>query len=173
MPHHRSQESSHQSHIELFEDNIFERNYQKHNPTTMKSFIFLVITVIATQAAISYAFTVPQTLSVPPSTQNIQKLSPLFMADTETENQVVELADDESEEGSESKPAEETAVAAPFLSQGEIDEEALTMDWSDPKQQRVMFYIILSLLPVLFLIPLMLGSRELIPPEMLPPVPLD
>ena len=135
--------------------------------------MFLVIAIIATQAVISYGFTVPQSLSMAPSKQSIQKLSPLFMADTETENQVVELADDESEEAGESKPAEETAVAAPFLSQGEIDEEAMQMDWSDPKQQRVMFYIILSLLPVLFLIPLMLGSRELIPAEMLPPVPLD
>ena len=89
-------------------------------------------------------------------------------ADAEAENQVVELADDESEEqASESKTEDETAVAAPFLSQGEISEEAMTMDWSDPKQQRVMFYIILSLLPVLFLIPLMLGSRELIPAEMM------
>ena len=139
----------------------------------MKSFIFLVIAVIATQAAISYGFTVPQTFSMAASKQNAQKLNPLFMADAETENQVVELADDESEEASESTPAEETAVAAPFLSQGEIDEEALQMDWSDPKQQRVMFYIILSLIPVLFLIPLMLGSRELIPAEMLPPVPRD
>jgi len=92
------------------------------------------------------------------------------MADTEAENQVVELADDDE---SEDAPSEEKAVAAPFLSQGEIDEEALTMDWSDPKQQRVMFYIILSLIPVLFLIPLMLGSRELIPMDMLPPVELN
>ena len=95
------------------------------------------------------------------------------MAESEGENQVVELADDDTEmeeqEASESKTDAEKAVA-PFLSQGEISEEAMVMDWSDPKQQRVMFYIILSLLPVLFLLPLMLGSRELIPPDLLPPV---
>lgn len=143
----------------------------------MKSFntfgFLLLVAVITTQALIAYAFTIPQTATKAASKRCMRKLtnfSPIFMAeaDAEAENQVVELADDESEEqASESKTEDETAVAAPFLSQGEISEEAMTMDWSDPKQQRVMFYIILSLLPVLFLIPLMLGSRELIPAEMM------
>ena len=65
-------------------------------------------------------------------------------------------------------------VVAPFLSQGEIQEETLKVDLSNPKQTRVIIYIILSLLPVLFLIPLMLGSREflpaIIPMDELPPV---
>jgi len=143
-------------------------------------FLTVAIIVIATQAAISFAFTTPQpTISGPSKSFLIEfssgNLHPLSMAESEAENQVVELADDETEEQqkSESKSDDAPAVAAaPFLSQGEISEEALTMDWSDPKQQRVMFYIILSLLPVLFLIPLMLGSRELIPPELLPPVEL-
>lgn len=92
-----------------------------------------------------------------------------------SENKVVELADDDTEEAPTEAKADETkAVAtAPFLSQGEISEEAMEVDWSDPKQQRVMFYIILSLLPVLFLIPLMLGSRDLIPADVLPPVELS
>jgi hypothetical protein len=81
---------------------------------------------------------------------------------------VVELTDDEPTEGGEEKTVEENKVVAPFLSQGEISEEAV--DLSDPKQARVMFYIILSLLPVLFLIPLMLGSRDLLPQDILPPV---
>ena len=82
---------------------------------------------------------------------------------------VVELADDEEDE----KPAS-PAPAAPFLSQGEsMDlEEALNPDLSDPKQTRVILYIIISLVPVLFLVPLMLGSRDLIPLESLPPVDL-
>lgn len=65
-----------------------------------------------------------------------------------------------------------TSPLAPFLSQGDIDPQALNPDLSDPKQTRVIIYIILSLIPVLFLIPLMLGSRELIPLESLPPVPM-
>ena len=79
----------------------------------------------------------------------------------------MELAD-----GTEDTPAADKAVSqvAPFLSQGEIDPEALNPDLSDPKQARVIIYIILSLLPVLFLIPLMLGSRELIPLDAVPPV---
>jgi ABC-type Na+ efflux pump permease subunit len=82
---------------------------------------------------------------------------------------VVELADT-TESSSSSSTDDTKKVVAPFLSQGEISEEAMEMDWNDPKQTRVMFYIILSLIPVLFLIPLMLGSRDLIPIDMLPPV---
>lgn len=63
-------------------------------------------------------------------------------------------------------------VVAPFLSQGDIAEEVLKVDLNDPKQTRVIIYIILSLVPVLFLIPLMLGSRDLIPMGALPPVTL-
>eukprot|EP00529_Nitzschia_sp_RCC80_P042157 CAMPEP_0113500226 /NCGR_PEP_ID=MMETSP0014_2-20120614/32192_1 /TAXON_ID=2857 /ORGANISM="Nitzschia sp." /LENGTH=99 /DNA_ID=CAMNT_0000394501 /DNA_START=3 /DNA_END=302 /DNA_ORIENTATION=- /assembly_acc=CAM_ASM_000159 len=99
------------------------------------------------------------------------------MSGTE-EDGVVELADTSSDDddaaGAESTETEEpTAAVAPFLSQGEISEEAMEMDWKDPKQARVMFYIILSLIPVLFLIPLMLGSREMIPADMLPPVEIN
>jgi hypothetical protein len=113
------------------------------------------------------AFTIPRPdLSV--ATLHSRQLSgtPIFLA--KENDGVVELADDESTTEEEEK-APETAVA-PFLSQGEVSEEP--MDLSDPKQARVMFYIILSLIPVLFLIPLMLGSREMIPAEMLPPVEL-
>lgn len=65
-----------------------------------------------------------------------------------------------------------TSVVAPFLSQGNITEDVLNIDLNDPKQTRVILYIILSLVPVLFLIPLMLGSRDLIPLDALPPVTL-
>jgi len=134
--------------------------------------LLLAGAAITMQATISYAFMSPQPAVSGPWENYMGKsykkyCGPLFMA--ETENQVVELVDDETEgqQSSEAKTDETTAVAAaPFLSQGEISEEALTMDWSDPKQQRVMFYIILSLLPVLFLIPLMLGSRDLLPPDL-------
>ena len=90
------------------------------------------------------------------------------------EDGVVELADDEMETSASTATSTSTNTntntPAPFLSQGEISEEALNPDLSDPKQARVIIYIILSLIPVLFLIPLMLGSRELIPLEALPPV---
>ena len=82
---------------------------------------------------------------------------------------VVELVDDE-EETTSTDPVVPQNTPAPFLSQGDISEEALNPDLSDPKQTRVIIYIILSLIPVLFLIPLMLGSRELIPLDTLPPV---
>jgi hypothetical protein len=110
------------------------------------------------------------------ATRNIivrEHQSNLFAAGDETDGSgssgVVELADDD--EGDD-KPS--AAPAAPFLSQGEsMDlEEALNPDLSDPKQTRVILYIIISLVPVLFLVPLMLGSRDLIPLESLPPVDL-
>eukprot|EP00566_Odontella_aurita_P000145 CAMPEP_0113562618 /NCGR_PEP_ID=MMETSP0015_2-20120614/20624_1 /TAXON_ID=2838 /ORGANISM="Odontella" /LENGTH=95 /DNA_ID=CAMNT_0000464529 /DNA_START=337 /DNA_END=624 /DNA_ORIENTATION=+ /assembly_acc=CAM_ASM_000160 len=78
---------------------------------------------------------------------------------------VVELADDEDD--APAAPKQEQKI---FISQGEISEDALDVDLSDPKQTRVIIYIILSLIPVLFLVPLMLGSRDLIPLDDFPPV---
>ena len=77
----------------------------------------------------------------------------------------------EEEEGEEetTKSSSASAPSVTFLSQGEIDKETLILT-DDPKQTRVIIYIILSLIPVLFLIPLMLGSRDLIPLDSLPPV---
>jgi hypothetical protein len=96
---------------------------------------------------------------------------------------VVELGDSTSTSQTPTAPVskvgmnDENSIAssttAPFLSQGNVmDQEALNPDLSDPKQVRVIIYIILSLLPVLFLIPLMIGSRDLIPLDMVDPVQL-
>ena len=81
-----------------------------------------------------------------------------------TEGGVVELSDDEDVLASKAAPS-----GPMFISQGELDPQALNPDFSDAKQTRVLIYIILSLLPVLFLIPFML-SREFIPQDMMPPV---
>ena len=124
-------------------------------------FSVLLALIVALSAS---AFTVPTPQASSLMTQS--RYAPVrtnFMA---KEDEVVELVEEEETEA----PKKEEAAVAPFLSQGEVSEEAMEMDFSDPKQARVMIYIILSLLPVLFLIPLMLGSREMIPAEMLPPV---
>ncbi len=100
--------------------------------------------------------------------------SNLSMAAVDNQNDgVVELVEEE-EDKSMAAPAESTSTnsAAPFLSQGEFDKEALELT-NDPKQTRVIIYIIISLIPVLFLIPLMLGSRDLIPLDALPPVEMS
>ena len=83
---------------------------------------------------------------------------------------VIDLTDDDEEEAKSSP-----APAAPFLSQGELsdDPNLLSPDLSDAKQTRVIIYIILTLLPVLFLVPLMIGSRDLIPLDALPPVEMN
>ena len=77
---------------------------------------------------------------------------------------VVELAPvEEKTKESRSKP--------PFFSQSnELAEDVLKPNFSDPKQARVILYLILALAPVIMLIPLMIGSRDFIPPEALPPV---
>lgn len=143
------------------------------------------VVVIIIQATDSIAFTIPQPISncvrsTTATSSNPFIIKPLHMAEgTNGENQVVELVDDNIEEQSNeiattNEPKEEgTSAVAPFLSQGEISEEVMEMNWNDPKQTRVIFYIILSLIPVVFLLPLMLGSRDLIPLDALPPVPLS
>mmetsp|Transcript_5956 Transcript_5956/g.7598 ORF Transcript_5956/g.7598 Transcript_5956/m.7598 type:complete len:155 (+) Transcript_5956:163-627(+) len=100
-------------------------------------------------------------------TPNHQQL--LMSIDSKSNEGVVELVDDEDSSTTASVPVSSTT--SPFLSQGEIEQEALQLS-NDPKQTRVIIYIVLSLLPVLFLIPLMLGSRDLIPMDALPPVDL-
>ena len=95
---------------------------------------------------------------------------------------VIDLTDDDdddeiitTESSSSSSSSDDAAVAAPFLSQGELsdDPNLLNPDFTDPKQTRVIIYIILTLVPVLFLIPLMIGSRDLIPLDALPPVEMN
>ena len=113
-------------------------------------------------------------LSSQSSTNGRRTLQPeLFMSDRKTDDGVIELAedDDENEKPAVAAAAEDKRMVAPFISQGELADDVLNPDLSDPKQTRVILYIIISLLPVLFLIPLMIG-RELIPLEALPPVDL-
>lgn len=93
---------------------------------------------------------------------------------------VIDLTDDDDDENSvmistEASSASSEQAAAPFLSQGELsdDPNLLNPDFTDPKQTRVIIYIILTLVPVLFLIPLMIGSRDLIPLDALPPVEIN
>jgi hypothetical protein len=92
----------------------------------------------------------------------------IFFSKLTNDDGVVELATDEEAE-EETKSQSQPTGGVTFLSQGEIDEETLVLT-DDPKQTRVIIYIILSLIPVLFLIPLMLGTRDLIPLDSLPPV---
>jgi len=156
--------------------------------------IMLTILISISQATVSFAFTIPQASFVGRATSKGPSIEPLFIAEeTNGENsQVIELVDDDDDDDddiqeqqqsnnnvvattktSEEKPATTAAAAvAPFLSQNEISEESMEINWNDPKQTRVMFYIILSLIPVLFLIPLMIGSRDLIPQDALPPIVL-
>lgn len=128
-----------------------------------------IVAIVLALLAITSAFQNPSLAQTPTRTLSNQRRSFSKLFDEKSDG-VVELADDD-EDTTPSIAAKEEKQVAPFLSQGEISEEP--MDLSDPKQARVMFYIILSLLPVLFLIPLMLGSREMIPAEMLPPVELN
>ncbi len=93
---------------------------------------------------------------------------------------VIDLTDDDDDDSAvmittEASSASSEQAAAPFLSQGELsdDPNLLNPDFTDPKQTRVIIYIILTLVPVLFLIPLMIGSRDFIPLDALPPVEMN
>jgi hypothetical protein len=89
---------------------------------------------------------------------------------------VIDLTDDDEDDipstSNQEVSTNPSTSAAPFLSQGELsdDPNLLSPDFKDPKQTRVIIYIILTLVPILFLVPLMIGSRDLIPLDSLPPV---
>jgi hypothetical protein len=127
--------------------------------------IFVVLLLVTSSAALTSPTPVARLVSK-------QRIITLQLSDND-ENDVttgvVELGDNDD---SLTTSSTEQKAVAPFLSQGEIADDVLNPDLSDPKQTRVIIYIILSLLPVLFLIPLILGSRDLIPIENLPPVQL-
>ena len=122
--------------------------------------IFVISTVLV---VVTSGFTIPNSGSV----TKFQKRTWIVRLAQENDG-VVELGDSDDEP--EQKPVK---VVAPFLSQqNEIADGVLNPNLSDPKQTRVIIYIILSLVPVLFLIPLILGSRDFIPMDALPPVSL-
>jgi hypothetical protein len=97
----------------------------------------------------------------------VSKSSAIFASSDTDEKKPLGVIELDDEPNGLKQPSKQSA---PFFSQGDISPEALNPDFSDPKQTRVIIYVIISLLPVLFLIPLMLGSRDLIPLDALPPV---
>ena len=129
----------------------------------MPSMLRWIVALTTLLLVVTSAFTTPNSGSV---TRLQKKTWSVRLA--EEDAGVVELGDSDDEP--EQKPVK---VVAPFLSQqNEIADGVLNPNLSDPKQTRVIIYIILSLVPVLFLIPLILGSRDFIPMDALPPVSL-
>lgn len=117
------------------------------------------------------AFNLPKTPFITACQKPYAKTAPGFplSQQQDAEDGVVELGETISKENEK----KQEGITAPFLSQGEIADNVLNPDLSDPKQTRVIIYIILSLVPVLFLVPLILGSRDFIPADMLPPVEIQ
>lgn len=95
----------------------------------------------------------------------------LFSSEDDNNLGVIDLTDDDDD----TPETAQAMPAAPFLSQGELsdDPNLLSPDFSDAKQTRVIIYIILTLVPILFLVPLMIGSRDLIPLDAFPPVEVN
>ena len=115
-----------------------------------------------------------------PSCNNLSQLHLASSPDDNNLSGVIDLTDDDDDDISPtaSKSIDDknsNTVAAPFLSQGELsdDPNLLSPDFKDPKQTRVIIYIILTLVPILFLVPLMIGSRDLIPLDSFPPVEIN
>lgn len=65
---------------------------------------------------------------------------------------VIDLTDEDEDEAVavSTPPPQQQSPAAPFLSQGELsdDPNLLNPDFNDAKQSRVIFYIILTLVPI-------------------------
>jgi len=146
--------------------------------------LLLLLVVVAPSSS---AFVVPQkAVSTPtmlklPASSRHSRYSWSSHASSSEENGnnnvrgVIDLTDDDDEDiGPDTQRAASVLSTAPFLSQGELssDPNLLNPDFSDDKQNRVILYIILTLVPILFLVPLMIGSRDLIPLDILPPVEL-
>jgi hypothetical protein len=107
------------------------------------------------------------------SENNDDSPSPTTTTTSLEEQGVIELSTTSKARSTSTTTSSGTKSLVPiFQSQGEIDPDTLNVDLSNPQQTRVILYIILSLLPVLFLVPFMLGSRDLIPLDALPPVVL-
>lgn len=138
--------------------------------------LFVQALVITERAAVTSAFAPVATTSPLKSlhaashnNRHPHSPTPLYSSPEDNNNMgVIDLTDDD-EDVPETTQA---APAAPFLSQGEMsdDPNLLSPDFTDAKQTRVIIYIILTLVPILFLVPLMIGSRDLIPLDALPPV---
>eukprot|EP00542_Grammatophora_oceanica_P022726 CAMPEP_0194027134 /NCGR_PEP_ID=MMETSP0009_2-20130614/1347_1 /TAXON_ID=210454 /ORGANISM="Grammatophora oceanica, Strain CCMP 410" /LENGTH=138 /DNA_ID=CAMNT_0038666093 /DNA_START=102 /DNA_END=518 /DNA_ORIENTATION=+ len=138
----------------------------------MKTALLVVTTAVAFVGSTTIAFQQPNAFIRPARTRApVTCLQVMIGDDDGPADGVVELLGDDSTDTTEE--AASPNPAAPFLSQGEISPEALNPDLSDPKQTRVIIYIILSLIPVVFLVPLILGSRDLIPLDALPPVEIS
>ena len=141
----------------------------------MLSNIFYSFTVAILCICISgaSAFVAPSSRGVLQSTHT-QTHHKIILSSNNNDNLgVIDLTDDDDEEDTTAvAKTTQQQQAAPFLSQGELsdDPNLLNPDFNDAKQSRVIFYIILTLVPSLFLVPLMIGSRDLIPLDSLPPV---
>mmetsp|Transcript_23922 Transcript_23922/g.35011 ORF Transcript_23922/g.35011 Transcript_23922/m.35011 type:complete len:138 (-) Transcript_23922:127-540(-) len=136
----------------------------------MMQFIVLVLFFFCTSSSSDAFISSCRVLKAPTVGSKRAVVSIHMTSDSSTEG-IVELADDE--EDAQSDQNIDSPARAIFISQSnEIAEDVLSPNLSDPKQTRVILYIIISLVPVLFLVPLMLGSRDLIPLDTIPPVDL-
>ena len=82
---------------------------------------------------------------------NINKMSSTHLhAAGDNDNLGVIDLTDEDEDEAVAVSAQQQSPAAPFLSQGELsdDPNLLNPDFNDAKQSRVIFYIILTLVPI-------------------------
>ena len=138
---------------------------------------FIALSLMVTEHAATVSAFAPAKLATSPlKTLHCRyKMTPKPLASTPDDNSnlgVIDLTDDDDDDVPKTAPQSARTPTAPFLSQGELsdDPNLLSPDLSDAKQTRVIIYIILTLLPVLFLVPLMIGSRDLIPLDALPPV---
>mmetsp|Transcript_21044 Transcript_21044/g.49401 ORF Transcript_21044/g.49401 Transcript_21044/m.49401 type:complete len:156 (+) Transcript_21044:38-505(+) len=149
--------------------------------TTRQTIVLLLVSVLLASVQPALGFSGPQSARARRTTLTRVRASENEAEGSASNLGVIDLTDEDEDEAVQVVPISSQNIVvqreqvAPFLSQGEIsdDPNLLSPDGTDAKQNRVIIYIILSLIPVLFLVPLMIGSRDLIPMDALPPVPLN
>jgi hypothetical protein len=186
-PHHDAQSK--------FNINIYDTSAamaSKHLVSLLTIFVVhLLVCVIRGPSISAFAPIASRSPFNPPraarsSSSHRHRKSPTTLASSPGDNEragVIDLTDDDDDDDISSSSSvrarsddyTRASSAAPFLSQGELsdDPNLLSPDFTDGKQSRVIIYIILTLVPILFLVPLMIGSRDLIPLDALPPVELN
>ena len=119
----------------------------------MNIFYLLLLVVCVIQITNVSAFTPTRSnvISYTTTQQYITKMSTHLNAAGDNDNLgVIDLTDEDEEEVVAVSTPQQQSLAAPFLSQGELsdDPNLLNPDFNDAKQSRVIFYIILTLVPI-------------------------
>lgn len=122
----------------------------------MMNLFYLTLVICIIQVTNVSAFAPTRSNVIRHTTTHINKQTIHLNAAGDNDNLgVIDLTDEDEDEAVavSTPPPQQQSPAAPFLSQGELsdDPNLLNPDFNDAKQSRVIFYIILTLVPIVSL----------------------